>query len=333
LLLSIARPVSFLKGAILVRNGESARGAYVLRTGNAEAAVTLPGGDRLVVARIAPGGVFGEMALVERGYCTATVVATEPLEGWFLEREDFRALVAQRHPAARRLQHALTLILAEKLQQVNARVLECPAPEDCPARVTAESSDSLSGLPRSKNAAFDSRAFLPKLPLFGDFEDFEIDEVIACASVLELERGRGVFAVGEAARACFIVVRGAVEITARHRSLERRLAVLGPGQLFGFMAVLEGRAHGAAAKAREVATLLELAGEDFRRLYESPGSAATKLRHAIHGSLLASLGHTNRTLTRLISMARLHGARREGDALQAAYCAQIVAAAQPSPGT
>jgi CRP-like cAMP-binding protein len=326
LLLSIARPVSFPKGAILVRNGESTRGAYVLGTGAAEAVVTLPGGDRLVVARIAPGGVFGEMALVERGHCTATVVATEPLDGWFLEREDFRALVAQRHPAARRVQHALTLILAEKLQQVNAKVLECPAPEDRPVHGAATSPDPLSGVPRLKHATFDSRAFLPKLPLFEDFENFEIDEVTARASVLELERGHGVFAAGDAARACFIVVRGAIEITARHGSLERRLAVLGPGQLFGFMAVLEGRPHGAAAKARETTTLLELAGEEFRRLYESQDSAATKLHRAIHGSLLASLGHTNRTLTRLISLARLRGARREGDSLQAAYCAQIVAA-------
>jgi len=311
---------------MLVRHGEAARGAYVLRSGSAEAVVTLPGGDRLVVAKVAPGGVFGEMALVERGRCTATVIATANVDGWFLEREDFRALVAQRNPAARRVQHTLTLILADKLQQVNARVLECPAAEDRPARGAPASPAALSGVRRSKRAGFDLRAFLPKLPLFEDFEDFEIDEAVACASVLELERGQAIFGIGEPAAACFIVVRGAIEITARHGSLERRLAVLGPGQLAGFIAVLEGRAHGAAASTRETATLLELAGEDFRRLYEGQSSAATKLHHAIHGNLLASLGHTNRTLTRLISMARLRGARREGDALQAAYCAQIVAA-------
>lgn len=41
LLLSVARQVSFMKGARLVRHGEPARGAWLLREGLAEAVVTL----------------------------------------------------------------------------------------------------------------------------------------------------------------------------------------------------------------------------------------------------------------------------------------------------
>jgi CRP-like cAMP-binding protein len=47
LLLSASRPVSFLRGATLVRHAEPARGAYVLRSGDVEAVVTLPGGESL----------------------------------------------------------------------------------------------------------------------------------------------------------------------------------------------------------------------------------------------------------------------------------------------
>ena len=130
LLLAVARPVSYEKGARLVRHGDPSRGAYVVREGAAEATVTLPGGETLTVARLEAGGVFGEMALVERGTCTATVRATGRLEGWFIERDDFRSLVAQRVPAALRIQHALTLVLSEKLRALNAKVLDVPAPED-----------------------------------------------------------------------------------------------------------------------------------------------------------------------------------------------------------
>ena len=62
------------------------------------------------------------MALIERGTCTATVTATESLSGWFIERDDFRALVAQRVPGAVRVQHTLTLVLSDKLR-------DCLAPE------------------------------------------------------------------------------------------------------------------------------------------------------------------------------------------------------------
>src|SRR5688500_20132966 len=86
LLLAVARPVSHARGERLVRHGDPSRGAYVLRDGAAEATVTLPGGERLTVARFDAGSLFGEMALIERGTCTANVFATEKLDGWFIER-------------------------------------------------------------------------------------------------------------------------------------------------------------------------------------------------------------------------------------------------------
>ena len=76
LLLSVARPVSYVPTAVLVRHGEPARGAYILRSGTVEAVVTLPGGESLTVATLGPGSVFGEMALIELGTCTATIRAT-----------------------------------------------------------------------------------------------------------------------------------------------------------------------------------------------------------------------------------------------------------------
>ena len=73
LLLAVARPVSHKKGERLVRHGEPSRGAYVLREGAVEATVTLPGGEKLSVAKFDAAASFGEMALIERGTCTATV--------------------------------------------------------------------------------------------------------------------------------------------------------------------------------------------------------------------------------------------------------------------
>src|SRR3954462_7162688 len=145
LLLAVARPISHAKGERLVRHGDPSLGAYVVRAGAAEATVTLPGGEKLTVAKLEAGGVFGEMALIERGTCTATVSATEKIDGWFIERDDFRALVAQRVPGALRVQHTLTLVLSDKLRQLNAKVLEVAAAEDKPAS-TSSGTDPLAGV-------------------------------------------------------------------------------------------------------------------------------------------------------------------------------------------
>lgn len=329
ILLQAARPVSFRRGACLVRAGEASRGAYVLREGEAEASVVLPGGERLVVAQLGPGNLFGETALFERGTATATVAAGTNVDGWFLDRDDFRALAAQRSPEARSLQHALTRVLMEKLRAMNAKVLEAAAPEDRPA-ARVSGTDPLAAVKRVKKAAFDFRPFLPLLPVFEGFDDGEVAEVLDASRLIELPRGHGVFAAAQPSAAAFVLLRGAVEIFAGLASRERRMAVLGPGQIFGFMSLLEGGAHGSAARLRENSILLELPRQAFEALYFGDGSVSTALHHAIQRSLLASLAQTNRHLTRLISLARLRGARREGDKLETALGEQIVAAPLPA---
>jgi CRP-like cAMP-binding protein len=158
----------------------------------------------------------------------------------------------------------------------------------------------------------------------------EIDEILAVANVLEIPRGQKIFTSGQPSTACFIVVRGAVKIRAQHEKRERRMAILGPGQLLGYMSALEKSVHGSDAVVREDALLLELPAKEFEKLYFGSSSVSTKLQRAIQKSLLLSLGQTNRHLTRLISQAKLRGARKEGMDLEKAYSGQITATAVDS---
>jgi CRP/FNR family transcriptional regulator, cyclic AMP receptor protein len=329
LLLAAARPVSFVKGATLVRHGDAARGAYVLREGCAEARIPAPGGECFVVARLASGDIFGEMALVDAGTCTATVVATEHVDGWFLAFEDFRAVVSQRHRAARELQHAVTLVLAERLRAVNARLVTIAASEDRIAR--AAPAQPLAGIGRTHRASFDLGAFLPRLAFFERFPAEEIDEVAAAARTLEAARGAMLYAPGSEVQAVFVVVRGAIEVVRPVDGHERRVAVLGPGNLLGFMGVLLGTPHGTYAWARETSTLLEIPAEDFRALYFGEAPSSSRLRSSVQRSLLESLGRTNRVLTRLATHARLAARAREAGLLEAASAAQLWAAQGEAP--
>jgi len=324
LLLAAARPIRHAKGERLLRYGDPSRGAYLLAKGAAEATVLLPGGEKLSVATLEAGAVFGEMALIEQGTCTATVTAADSLEGWFIERNDFRSLVAQRIPAALTIQHALTQEISRKLRALNAKVMEIPAPEDKPKSGSEPDSDPLAAVKRLEEAPFDIWPFLPHLAVFEGFDPGEVAAIVSLCSLLELPRGHAVFFVGHPSTACFIVVRGAVEIRARHAGRERRMAVLGPGQLLGYMSALERGAHGADAIVREPALVFEIAREAFEKIYFGASPASARLHRAIQKSLLHSLGQTNRHLTRLISHARLRGAAKEGDELEKAYGGQIV---------
>ena len=131
--------------------------------------------------------------------------------------------------------------------------------------------------------------------------------------------------------AVYVVARGAVEVVRPVDGHERRVAVLGPGKLLGFMGVLLGAPHGTHAWAREASTLLEIPSAGFRALYFGEGPCASRLRGAVQRSLLESLGRTNRSLTRLAAHARLAAREREAAQLEAASAAQLWTA-KPRPG-
>ncbi len=304
-LLTLAQPVSFTAGSRLVRQGEASRGAYVLRQGAVEARVSLPGGGEQTVAALDAGSMFGEMALLEHGSCSASVVAMSNVDGWFIEHEPFRALTAGRNPAALAIQRTITSSLVERLGALNAELRKHPAPED---RLMAEmppATDPLAGVLRLRKGAFDHHAFLPILPFFAGFSAEEIDAIVAPLKVLEVARGQWLFGPGQAAGACYLVVRGAIEASAAIDGRERRMALLGPGALVGFLSVLRGTPHGAGARAREASTLMEFPAADFLAMYNGSSGADVKAQYAIRRNLLQSLARSNSQLSRLVSQARL----------------------------
>jgi CRP/FNR family cyclic AMP-dependent transcriptional regulator len=304
----LAKSVSFAPGAVLMRQGQAARGAYFIESGDVEARVALPGGGELPLARLGPGGVLGEMALIEQGVVSATVVAQTAIRALFMEREEFRALIAQRDAAVFGLQHEVAMVLVRKLRALNAKALACDAPEDAKAEDEPDG-DPLAGTPRQGAASFDYRRFLPLLPTFREFGEDGIERVVASSKPLELPRGHWIFAAGQPVGSSWIVVRGAVEVSARRGSLRRRVAVLGPGQWLGAMSQLDGKVHGSSARARENSLLLEIDRAAFQALYEAGDATSARIQRAIHASLLQSLRRTNNQLSRLISQARIRGRR------------------------
>ena len=104
---------------------------------------------------------------------------------------------------------------------------------------------------------------------------------------------------------------GAIEVFAG----ERRIAIAGPGELVGYLAILEGKAHGASARVREEACLLEMKAGRFLELYNGSSGTAVSLQHAIHLSLLRALG-SNPVQDGLFIAGSQHGIPMQGHVTQ-----------------
>lgn len=307
--LCVCERVEFEPGASLMRQGQPADSAFILESGSADVTTRLPGGGEAGVATLGPGSVIGEMALLDSGLRSATVVAREPVAGYFLERDGFHMMLAQRNHAAFSMQSRITRTLCRRLRELNGRIIASDAPEN--VAPVAEDTGGSSEAPRPARPSFDYRAFLAVLPLFRDFSSVEIETLAGLSQALEVGRGQLLFRQGEAAEACHVVVRGAIEVTGVQNGLRHRVGVLGPGRLCGVNALIEGRPHSLSAVARERATLLEIGKAAFDRLFTGTDRVAAKFQGAISRELLQALARTNNHLTRLISQSRIRGGRKD----------------------
>ena len=313
--LRAARRLEFASGVMMVRQGQPADSALFMERGWAQVISVLPGGGETVVAELGPGSVLGEMALLDSGVRCANVVAREPTACLSMERDAFRMLIAQRNPAVLAINHRITLALCQRLRDLNGKILTHSTPEHlAPATVNQ--------FHERQSCTFAFRGFLALLPAFRHFSSEDFEELMQDAQVFDLPRGARLFNAGARSEACYVVVRGALEISREQNGEHRRIGILGPGRLCGILALIEGQAHSMSATAREQVTLMEISLAAFTRYYDGEARGALKFQQAINQELLQSLSRTNNHLTRLISQARIRNHGQQADELHRALVEQ-----------
>jgi CRP-like cAMP-binding protein len=88
-------PRRYAAGEAIVTQGKGGEGIFVVTSGQAEAVRERADGTRVVVNTFGPTDFFGELALLDDGLRTASVVTTEPTECLALTRWDFHGVLRE----------------------------------------------------------------------------------------------------------------------------------------------------------------------------------------------------------------------------------------------
>jgi CRP-like cAMP-binding protein len=97
--------------------------------------------------------------------------------------------------------------------------------------------------------------------------------------------GTVLFVEGHAGTDMYIVVAGEVEIRRRVGEADRVLAVLGAGEFFGEMAILNGRPRSATAVVRAASRLLVIDGTTFEAMLRARPEIALRMIKALASRL------------------------------------------------
>jgi CRP/FNR family transcriptional regulator, cyclic AMP receptor protein len=119
---------------------------------------------------------------------------------------------------------------------------------------------------------------LQRVPLFSELSRDDLEQISRVAVARNYPRGVRVFHEGDRSDACYIVRSGDLRVTREHpdgRAIA--LATLGPGDIFGELAMLDGEARSASVEALSECELLALPAGDVRRMLQSSSEITVKL--------------------------------------------------------
>jgi CRP/FNR family cyclic AMP-dependent transcriptional regulator len=163
------------------------------------------------------------------------------------------------------------------------------------------------------------RELLASVELFGEMNEEEIDDLTALAQIRKLEKDNTVFHAGDPADAVFVVASGRIKVVITSSDgKEFILTVLGAGQVFGEMALLESAPRSASVVTLSAVEVLVINRADFQRLLESSPRISLRLMAILSRRLrranskmesLAYMDVAGRLARYLLDLARDHGQR------------------------
>jgi CRP/FNR family transcriptional regulator len=128
----------------------------------------------------------------------------------------------------------------------------------------------------------DPVGLLSRVSLFSELSRAELERISRVAIPRSFPAGVRVFHEGDQSDACYLVRSGDLRVTREHpdgRAIA--LATLGPGDIFGELAMLDGEARSASVETLTDSGLLALPATDFRRLLAEHSQISVKLIAAL----------------------------------------------------
>jgi anti-anti-sigma regulatory factor len=116
------RRETFARDRIIFREGDPGRELFIVTRGRASAYLNLAGGGDIRLATFAPGTIFGELAILDTGPRSASVVADDDVVCYVLSEQQFAALSKDAPAVAIKLLSGLGRELSRRLRRANQTV-------------------------------------------------------------------------------------------------------------------------------------------------------------------------------------------------------------------
>ena len=297
-------PFDVGENEILTVQGEKDTTLMIVVTGQLDVVV---GDPATVVATVGPGEMIGDMALFGReGVRQATTRTRTASTLLVLEAEGLKTLRAQGNMLVTLLEAQALRTMGKRLRQMDLRItefaegteLEQHAPTGLIARFKSWLVPPDPNPPQPPPDVFETLKNTPAL------EGLHPEIMKALADELPMEAvPQGTILIQEGRRGgdAFILAQGRMDVyRATRNASNERVATLGPGRLFGVVALVHGAVRSASCYAAEPCWVVRLPGELYSEVEERNDLLASAFRGAVYEALVKQLTSANEHVAVLI---------------------------------
>ena len=151
------------------------------------------------------------------------------------------------------------------------------------------------------------KEFLRTVDLFAGLDDEAMDRVARRLKRRRYQPGEAIIQENEPSGRCHAIVSGTVRVTAKVTDQADLFAVLGPGDHFGEISLIDGLPPSATVVAEEATETLSISHDDLRDLMATDPRAAAALLMSMMRSLCGRLRETDQSLSFTRLMMRQGG--------------------------
>lgn len=282
---SIANRIVTKPGDSVIKSGDKADCFFLIAEGGLEVAIE-QNGKMMAVAQLGPGQLVGEMPLIyNQPVRQADVISFEEAK---LLRFDYTAYeeLGKLHPA-----------LVKKFRSNIGKIVASRVWATMPGSQTAGSATpqkpgqagSAAGQPaKAIGSSGSNRDAMRKATMFQGFAEEELTSMLNISQPYPVEKNQTVCSAGDPANSFFLITKGQVEVQISKNGKNFPLARLGPGQVFGEMALIYNQPNrSATVVAVDTSHLIMFPFEDYNRLIVGEPAIGKKLRNNL-GRVAAS---------------------------------------------
>jgi hypothetical protein len=191
--------------------------------------------------------------------------------------------------------------LCVQLRATNRQLLEALKYSSRPLRprpaVLARSSDGNGTYDATEPAVLPTS--LQSLKPFRGFSDGECAEILPIMRARNARKGEILFEDSNPGDACFVIVKGAVDVSFSPQDGEKVPTRLGPSSIFGQLALIDGGSRNGTCTVQQDTLLLEMKHDACHQLLARHSPLAYKFLAALTDGVIDALRNAERQLKRL----------------------------------